>query len=301
MCTPFKDDPRAQATGGDAGPSCDANAPFGAPSLVPGLDPGALMAASVEGVRLSPDGLTAYFSATGRPGGVGYGDLYQAERAAVTAPFGSVVPIAGTGIDTPDDESDPTMTGDGLTLLFSRTRPATNPNVFYEANRPTPGIPFTGVTSVFADATALGISDMATPFFREDGAALYFVFVPTQAPDSLTDIYRAPRTNGSLGVPSAVEELNTTFAEIAPVVTPDELTIYFASDRSDGQARGEYDIWTATRSDVGGAFSPPANVAEVNTPSSDVPTFITHDGCTLYLWSDRGGSVAAYVATRGGT
>jgi hypothetical protein len=42
MCTPFKDDTPAEAGAGitpfEAGPPCDFDEPFGAPTPVPGLD-----------------------------------------------------------------------------------------------------------------------------------------------------------------------------------------------------------------------------------------------------------------------
>jgi hypothetical protein len=299
MCTPFKDDGALDA-GGDlaaveAGSPCDPGAPFGEPTLVQGLDVD--MPTSVAGVRLSPDSLTAYFYASGRLDSIGYGDLYTATRSAPTAPFGAIAPLAGFGINTPDDEFDPTVTGDGLTLIFGRTKPATNPVYFYYATRATTTIPFTAPLSI---ADVLAGTAESTPFIRQDGKVLYFVFVSTVFPAMETDIYRATWNGSGIDAPVPVAALNTGYSEVAPVVTPDDLTIYFASDRTDGTWQGNYDVWTASRMDTAHPFSVPTTVTKVNTPYFDVPTFITSDGCDLYLSSTRNQRLSAWVATKRG-
>jgi hypothetical protein len=314
-CTPFVDDAAADARtdggihvssggdesldslGADAAHPCDPGMPFGAPILVPGLEN---VATAVSALRLSRDYGTAYFQASGRADAVGGFDLYTASRASSTRPFEGVALVSGTGIDTLADEFDPTTPGDGLTLIFGRAQPGGDPVHLFYASRVDTSMPFAGV------ARLPGTDDLASawdtgPFFREDGQVLYFASNRVAAQS--TDIYRAEwegfEPDASLGPPSPVDELNTTTSEIDPVVTPDDLTIYFASDRADGSAQGLFDIWMATRASTDVAFNGVTNVVELNSPAFDAPTFVTRDGCTLYFSSTRSGARLAYVATRG--
>jgi Tol biopolymer transport system component len=294
-CTPFTADTTAALLPVEAGPRCDPATPFGVPELVPGLDVSS--ATAVADVRLSPDSLTAYLSMQDGPGDVGYYDLYTASRGTPSSPFGTVVPLPGSQLNTTDSEASPTVSGDGLTLIFQRMTPSTDPAYLYYATRVSPFMPFTAVAPLPGIAD-LGVTSVTTPFLREDGQVLYFVFVSLLAPTAGTDIYRASWNGSTLDPPVVVRELDTSFSELAPVVTPDDLTVYFASDRGDGGAQGNFDIWTATREHTTDPFSTPVNVKELNTPGYEAPTFVTRDGCTLYLTSSRGGKLLAYVATK---
>ena len=115
------------------------------------------------------------------------------------------------------------------------------------------------------------------------------------------DLYRAKNTGSGFGAPASISELDTTMEDVAPVVTPDDLVIYFASSRTDGSAKGDNDVWVATRTSTTEPFGTPTNVTELNTTIADRPSFVTRDRCTMYLSRfDRTQSpiaTAAYVAT----
>jgi hypothetical protein len=133
-----------------------------------------------------------------------------------------------------------------------------------------------------------------TPFWREDGLLLYFG--STRGPGMNRAIYRATWNGTNFGAPVPVAELDTSFNETSPVVTPDDLTIYYATD---APSQTQYDVWTATRASTRDPFGSARPVAEVNSAASDGPTFVTRDGCALYISSDRRFGVSVmYVATR---
>lgn len=88
-----------------------------------------------------------------------------------------------------------------------------------------------------------------------------------------------------------------------PTLTADGNTIYFSSG-----AAGAYDVWVATRSSTSVDFDPPKlAAAPINVngggAGEDVPTWISPDGSTLYLISNRAGSASrdVWVATRAGS
>ena len=89
--------------------------------------------------------------------------------------------------------------------------------------------------------------------------------------------------------------INGADDESFPVVTPDELTLYFSSNRANGA--GLQDIYVARRASVSDNFGAPVNLAELNTGTNDFPTWISDDGCVLYLMS--GTMYDIYYATRG--
>jgi hypothetical protein len=316
MCTPFQSDllgdagehessdagnplaqPSATEGGADAEPSCDLSRPFGPPTLVAGLaNP---MAKNVAGLRLSPDSLTGYFHAD-RPAGVGpsgmFMDLYTATRRTPRAPFEHVAPLGDSTINTPAEEANPTVSGDGRTLVFSRG--VGSRTHLYYATRNTSDDSFIFGGPVFAASTSSGFEH--TPFFREDAQSLYFS--SNRVADQDSDIYRVAWNGSRSDGAVAVSELNTTFSEADPVVTPDDLTIYFSSNRPSPTAQGEQDIWMSARASTRDRFSPPKNVSELNSPRLKAPTFVSRDQCALYLFvADLGpsdGTAAQYVAER---
>jgi len=75
--------------------------------------------------------------------------------------------------------------------------------------------------------------------------------------------------------------------EFAPVLGNDILVVYWASTRRDLGARGGDDIWRATRARRSDPWTEVTNVAELNTGSSEVPDWLSPDGCRLYFHSDR--------------
>jgi Tol biopolymer transport system component len=315
-CTAFKEDSISSDAGGDApaqlgagveasandfptaddrgdgvpDPRCDTAKPFGRGQPALGLTNAGLT--SNEGLRLLPDYETGYFSGS-RLGSDTSGDLYAVQRNAQTLRLDEATPVDGTGINTADNEGDPTFDRNTLTLIFARSQG--NSTHLYHATRSGRAGPFV-YAGLLPGANEPAASDQ-TPFLREDGQVLYFA--SSRVPARGTDIYRAARTGTALGTPEAVAELNTESDELCAAVTPDDLTIYFASNRPGGA--GYEDIWMATRPSIADPFSAPRNVTELNTTSSDRPSFVTRDGCTLYYTTGEGAGGApflVYVATR---
>jgi hypothetical protein len=271
----------------DGGAQCDPNAPFGAPSLlVP--QPGGLLKAGA--MRLSPDYLTAYL---GGQLPQDSGGMYMTTRPTLDAPFSLAVRIPGAGLASPD-EREPTVTGSGLLLAFSKGSFLIERLRF--AVRAGPSAPFVDVGSMPLLNASVGTDHW--PFFREDGQVLYFA--STRDVSKQDDIYRSARSGPSYDTPSVIDEINSSSDDNAPAVTPDDRVIYFASNRVGPGAQGNLDIYVATRASPDRPFSPPRAVTELNSPGIDVPTFVTRDYCRLYFFSDPSGlgSVATYVATK---
>jgi hypothetical protein len=285
---PFKVDPVGDAglsasdadeEDGDAPASelaCDVSKPFGAPIFVGGLSD--VTGQSLSGLRLSPDYLTGYYSANYQPNSGGSNELYTATRATLVSAFQTPTPLQDTQVSPTDYVTDPTVSRDGLEVLFGWAPLGLSQHISY-ATRNTTSVAFSYLGAVPNVNDPAG--EDASPFLREDGQVLYFSSSRVSA--NSDDIFQAAWNGSSFAAPAAVDELNTTFSERSPVVTPDDRTIFFASARPDVNARGNMDIWMATRPSPGAPFSTPTIVTELNTPNADLPTFVTRDACTLYF------------------
>ena len=82
------------------------------------------------------------------------------------------------------------------------------------------------------------------------------------------------------------------------MVTPDELTIVFTSDRMGPGTHGGLDMWIATRSSTAEDFGPPLNLHELNSPRTEGPTWISPDGCRLYFDQATPTGQGVFVASR---
>jgi hypothetical protein len=66
---------------------------------------------------------------------------------------------------------------------------------------------------------------------------------------------------------------------IAPAISADGLTLYIGSDRVQNT---NIDIIVLTRANKMQQFGNPTPVTELNSNGTDVPGWLSPDGCTLY-------------------
>lgn len=272
-----------------AAPRCDPQKPFGAPVPVNELN----TPADDEAAYLSADELVVYLSST-RANTLGDFNIFVATRPVRTAPWGSVVPV--TGVNTADgDQRRPMVTADGLTM-FATIGAAPDREVAI-AMRSTAGTAF---SSLVAAPAINSSSEDWTGTILPDQSALWL----TSNRSGNYELYRATYASGQFGSPAVVGGANVNDAaaeDSAPVVTPDELTLFFGSARAGGLGtqNSTIDIWTARRSKTAEGFGAPENLTVVNTVDDDVPSWISADGCVLYVTRSIGAAHDIHVATRG--
>jgi hypothetical protein len=132
-----------------------------------------------------------------------------------------------------------------------------------------------------------GPAEDAFPFAAPSGG-MYFA----SNRDGDMTICFAARAGVSFATPALAESLHEpgTISNL-PVVSADGLWIYFASSRGGAGAQGELDVWGAHRESLDSPFAAPVAVPELNSPSSDRPSWISNDGCRMYLTSTRPGGL----------
>ncbi len=130
----------------------------------------------------------------------------------------------------------------------------------------------------------------------------------TDAPDApvtpgdTSDGPSSPTDGASLGAFGAATKISISTnnkLEDDPTLTADLLELVFESDRIGG--KGMSDLWITRRPTVGGAWSIPIPIAELNSVSNEEHPGISTDGLSLWFASDRTGGLGSYdvyVATR---
>jgi len=255
---------------GDA--SCRLGEPFGALIAEPTLSSGY----SDDSVRITPDRLEAYVS---RRTAVDFVELFRYRRASVDAAWQSVgmEPLLSKYSDGGRSSGHtPTFSADGLQAIYQYYEDNTGHGSLFLTTRATPD----GAWSAPAPAAGLesNASDEA-PWWSQDGTTLWF-FSDRQTYEPR--IYTAERVGNGFAAPQRIPALGID-NESYPVVTADKLTMYFAT-----RVLNTMEVRRATRASTSEPFGNVVPVKELNLDNwKTVPSWITPDGCVLYVVGNR--------------
>ncbi len=245
---------------------------------------------------ISADGLLLLFGSS-RTSGSGGADLWMATRTTINDPWGESVNLSPT-VNTPNDDTDPSLSTDGLFLFICSDRPGgfggrdlwltTRATIDSEWGTPVnlgSGISTSydeGDPCISADGLSLYFCDYGYPVTRPRPGGLGGGDIWVTSWDSEADQWGSPV---NLGAP-----INTAFHEYGPSISADGLMLFFDSDRPGGS--GDFDLWVATRTTIDGPWGEPVNLgATVNNPTADRDPSISTDGSILYFNSFRPGGV----------
>ena len=245
---------------GGATPACDGA--FGGEVEVSELND--RMGYGDEIARLTQDEQTVYFSSFR----TGDWNLFSAERGRAGV-FTNIREL--TELDSAETDGAPTVTQGDTALYFHSDR--TPPSKIYLATRGDVADDY----SLVGPALDGGGSVQFHPYILPDGSAIYWS--AGEGPQDGFDIYRADASGGGFLEPSKLV-VNSAWADILPVLTPDDRTLFFASNRPGGE--GGLDMYVSVRS-ASDPFGAPTPVSELNTKDNDTPSWVSADGCRLYF------------------
>jgi hypothetical protein len=254
-------------------PLAEPTEPWGTPQPLTALN----SAQDDSDPELRADALEIVFHSN-RQGTTGY-DLYHSVRATTAEPFPPAVLLGN--VNTMGDEIGPSLSADGLTLLYS------DGFDIYYATRPDIAAPFTSGQPLMA----LSSMDADTaPELSGDGR----IAMVTRGIRDTRDIYVFTRSEAgpvdqgwSTGV--RVAELASSVTDGSPDLDRHGLVVHFHSDR-DTYPLDE--IYVATRASVFEPFGPPTRIAgDVNTAqdegdptlSADRRTMVFHRNLDLFI------------------
>jgi hypothetical protein len=281
------------ATGGkEAGvpvkEGCDPAAPFGPPKLMDDIN-----TKNFEfDARFTQNELAVLVSTARSDPTVGFIDFrtYIATRASRGEKFGGL-----RNLVLPSGATRASMTDDQNTVLYQRRVVGAKSEDIYVAQR--------GDGGLFEEQKKLGINTdnfEGDPFVAPTGERVYF----TARPGDNFDLFMASVPDGGTAnfaarTAAPFTNVNTTDNETGPVLTGDELTIFYGqSATTEGAVRH---VWMAKRPTKDEAFAAGAEVTELSTPNGESPTWVSPDGCRIYLSSNHegdAGSADIYVAER---
>jgi hypothetical protein len=249
-------------------------------------------------VCISSDGLLLLW---GSLEGYGNADIWMASRPTVNDPWSEATNL-GPPINTASEETDPSLSTDGLTLFFRSNRPGgfggqdlwvakradkesewdtpTNlgPQVNSEWDEVKPSISGDGLSLYFSDYSWWAQTIPPRPGGQGGGD----IWVTTRA--SKDDPWEEPVNLGPT--------VNSLSVDGGPCISADGSALFFFSDRPDGH--GSHDIWISTRQTSElvpeGYWRTPINLGSiVNSSWLDKDPCISSDGSILYY--DSGGNV----------
>jgi hypothetical protein len=200
-------------------------------------------------------------------------------------------------IDTDRTVGGPSLSADELTVHFFFYDELPGTYDLYYATREDTSSSFGAPTPV----AELNTEDFErAPHISADGLRLYFMYGTVLSTDE--QIYVASRStvNDPFSNPVHLSELSLSSSfDANPYLTPDELTIVFASAREG--IEGEEDLYIATRSSIDDPFNSPVNISELNTPMVEYCPSLSADGLTIFYvqrpdWQNPGSEL--WMATR---
>ncbi|HEY5925155.1 MAG TPA: hypothetical protein VIV11_25910, partial [Kofleriaceae bacterium] len=262
---------------GGSGDSADGGSPetctFGTRTLIAPL----MSAGEDYDVGIRHDGTTLAFASNRTVDFV----IYSSVNSAGTWSSPTVEPV----LDSTSPETSPTWNYDGTELYFTSSR--TGPSLTYVASYTAGGF---GTPTLAPGLEAIEILNIT---LSRDGLELFGTVPPF--PTRIVRAVRATRT-APWQVVDDVPELDDPAANDGWAgLSPDALTIYFESNRSTSAS-----IWSATRAVVGGSFTTPEPVAELNAPqNTESDPEVSFDGSLIYFGgSSVSGDHDVYTAPR---
>jgi hypothetical protein len=233
-----------------------------------------------ESATLTEDLLEIYFSST-RSGGPGQGDVWRATRSSRTEPFGTPTLLAAA--NSPDRETSPAISSDGLTLWVgsNRERPGGDIDI-WRITRSSRELddwgPIENVVELNSDA-----DDLPRPLAR---GGLVMPLTSRRGGQASFQTYLASRTAADAPFDSILP-LTSLWQDGASMLeafmSEDGLLIFFSREAAAGAA----DIFMAWRRSPQRDFGDVVPLAQVNTADDERDPWLSPDGQRFFFASNR--------------
>ncbi len=150
---------------------------------------------------------------------------------------------------------------------------------------------------VFGNETKIGVKKMEGLTNQKNIIAIFAVSAALLLSASLAHAQRYSAFSAAQNVGA---NFNTTASEVCPFIAPDNLSLYFASDRAGGT--GGFDLYVSTRPNVNAPWGAPINLgANVNSTGGELCPTVVPGGLAMYFISDKPGGCGGndiYVSQR---
>ncbi len=264
--------PTAMPDAPDDGPLTIDGPPVAGHPSTPWTDPRQVLGLAVgaDDPSLTDDRLEMFF---------GTGARIQVAKYS-SGSWGMITDAAGLNSGEAGSTDDaPYVSSDGKTMYWTSSRTFGEGGTdIWRASRPGQTAPWEQPMNVAELNTAANESGGT---ISADG--LMIVFVSDRGGASTGyDLYYANRgmASGPWGPANRLTELNTSAAESHPLLSPDKLTIYFHSNRVNGN---DYDLYEAHRTATGQPYGIPRRLTELATTGYDGDPWVSRDGRRMFF------------------
>ncbi|MBN1950605.1 MAG: OmpA family protein [Bacteroidales bacterium] len=202
----------------------------------------------------------------------------------MAAPQSVEITNLGSVINTSNDDYKGVISGDGSSLVYMHRLPFYDA-VYFSKNSQ-------GVWSEPQNITPelLSDGDQFVCALSYDGKTLLLTREDEFNSDILVSRFNEAENRWSVSAPLGAS-INTKYWESHASLSKDGKTIYFASNRRNGQ--GEMDLYYAELT-AEGVYGPAQNIAELNTGLNEDTPFLTEDGEFLFFSSQSFTSMGGY-------
>jgi Tol biopolymer transport system component len=235
-----------------------------------------------DDVTLSSNTLELFFAVAGTNGK----DLYYTSRSSTTAAWTPAVALPFNSAAQSDET--PRLSADDKTLYFASGRGGNGTLDIYAVTRPAAGSTAWGTPLALS---AVNTTTQSEKWFMPCGTDRY-VMVQSRTKDD-SDL-----VEGTLGggPPTPLTALNSLANETGTFVSPDCLTIYFASARV-----APLQIYRSQRASLTAPWQPPTPVVDLviaGGNGNQEDPWLSADGRTFAFASDAAGTKDVYLSTR---
>ena len=207
--------------------------------------------------------------------------------------FGEPVNL-GPVVNSPNSDSPMCVSPDGLELYFMSDEKGPLLEDIWITNRAT-------VDDDWGSPQKLGpvINSPGSEFsagMSFDGLTLYFSSDRAGGSGGL-DLWKSTRAHNKDLWTTPVNLgpiVNSQYHDYASTISPNGMELYFMSNRPGGLGGYFGDIWLTTRNSLEEPWGEPVNPSVLNSEYSEGFTYMSPDGLTLFLESDRPGTIGDF-------
>ncbi|MFO0911030.1 MAG: protein kinase [Isosphaeraceae bacterium] len=235
------------------------------------------------GPAISADGLHLLFHSQ-RPGGLGETDIWECRRTTTSEPFGEARNL-GAVVNSPEHDGEPTLSDDGLTLVFvSHRQPTNGLSDLWMTRRRSPNSPWEEPVNLGAGIN----SEQAEQRPSLVGQGLRLVYIQGGSQPAL-HVARRLSVEAPFAGSERLEPPGPIDMTRLGSMSRNELVLVFDSGRNHDH------LGMATRPSTSVPFEGYHSLGRtVNSEFTDTSPILSNDGETLYFCSSRPGGLGHF-------